>query len=485
MGRRSASACCARRAAGEPVAGRRRSGRARAGLRSQHGQPACSVLRPKPEKHRCGEPRPEDRGRADVSGEGQCDVCRGACPRRRKGAGVGARGRIDARLRLGGLCDSGRRGSAWAHGPQGDGAPARGRSHHRVARLGRPRADDRPGRVRRRIHSRRGLVRSRGAVNVGVDGEDGASGRSSRIDAVDCARGLALVGMAVYHLSWDLADFRLASPMLPFTPQMLLLSHVVASAFLLLVGVSLALAHRNRLNVRAFWRRLAIVAGAAALVTAGSLLFAPSELITFGILHCIAVASLLAGPFVTAPAWASLAIGLAAIAAPWLGRSTLFDSPWVLWFGLGEALPNTLDWRPLLPWAGVVFLGLGAARLPGVLTWLKRPDRWRAESAPARWIGFAGCHSLPIYLVHQPILIGLLAALTAWGPLAPKADRSAFLASCQRACVAEGRAAEECATGCRCVADAVDRSGDADRLATVTPERRAELKRLADACMGR
>jgi hypothetical protein len=118
------------------------------------------------------------------------------------------------------------------------------------------------------------------------------------------------------------------------------------------------------------------------------------------------------------------------------------------------------------------------------MDWLKRPDRWRAMSAPARWIGFAGQHSLPIYLLHQPILIGLLAALTAWGPLAPKADRSAFLASCQRACVAQGRSEAECDTGCRCVADAIDHSGDADRLATVTPERRAAVKPLADACMG-
>jgi uncharacterized membrane protein len=306
-----------------------------------------------------------------------------------------------------------------------------------------------------------------------------------RVDAIDCARGLALVGMAIYHLSWDLADFRLAPPILPFTPQMRLLSHVVASAFLALVGVSLALAHRNRLDLRAFRRRLAIVAGAAALVTLGSFIFAPSEPITFGILHCIAAASLLAGPFVTAPAWASLAIGLAAIAAPFLIRSALFDPPWLLWLGLGEALPNTLDWRPLLPWAGVVFLGLGVTRLPGVLTWLKRPDRWRAASAPSRAICFAGRHSLPIYLVHQPVLIGLLAALTAWGPLAPKPDRSAFLASCQRACVAQGRPDPECETGCRCVADAVERSGDADRLETLAPERRAELKRLADACMGR
>ena len=98
----------------------------------------------------------------------------------------------------------------------------------------------------------------------------------------------------------------------------------------------------------------------------------------------------------TGPAWVSLAIGLAAIATPWLIRSPLFDPPWLLWIGLGEALPNTLDWRPLLPWAGVVFLGLGAARLPGVVDWLKRPDCWR-RWAPARAICFpagTACRSI-------------------------------------------------------------------------------------------
>jgi uncharacterized membrane protein len=322
-------------------------------------------------------------------------------------------------------------------------------------------------------------------VIADASAEDGASSRARRVDAIDCARGVALVGMGVYHLSWDLADFRLASPMLPFTPQMRLLSHIVASAFLILVGVSLALAHRTGLHPRAFWRRFAIVAGAAALVTAGSFAFAPSELITFGILHCIAVASLVAWPFVKAPGWASLAMGFAAIVAPWLGSSTLFDPPWLLWLGLGQALPNTLDWRPLLPWAGVVFLGLGVARLPGVIDWLKRPDRWRAGSAPSRAICFAGRHSLPVYLLHQPILIGLLWVLTAWGTLAPKPDRSAFLASCQHVCVAKGRPSAECETGCGCVADAVDATGHADRLETLAPERQDELKRLADACMGR
>ena len=45
--RHSASACCARHAAGELVAGPRSSGGARARFRGQHGQPACGVLRPR------------------------------------------------------------------------------------------------------------------------------------------------------------------------------------------------------------------------------------------------------------------------------------------------------------------------------------------------------------------------------------------------------------------------------------------------------
>ena len=78
----------------------------------------------------------------------------------------------------------------------------------------------------------------------------------------------------------------------------------------------------------------------------------PGLTIWFGILHCIAAASLLALPLIEAPASASLAGGAAAIALPFFVQSKAFDAPAVLWLGLGEALPNTVDWCPLLPWAG-------------------------------------------------------------------------------------------------------------------------------------
>ena len=231
-------------------------------------------------------------------------------------------------------------------------------------------------------------------MSAGAAPADGPPKTGGRVDAIDCARGVALIGMALYHLSWDLADYQLVSPMLPFSPPMRLFSHAVACTFLALVGVSLALAQRNRLNLPAFLRRLAIVAAAAALVTVGSLIFAPGEGIWFGILHCIVAASVLALPFIEAPAFASLLVGAAAIVIPFFVHSPLFDPPALLWIGLGKALPNTLDWYPLLPWAGVVFIGLGLALLPGVLGRIASPKRWRASSGPARAVCFAGRHSL-------------------------------------------------------------------------------------------
>ena len=49
-----------------------------------------------------------------------------------------------------------------------------------------------------------------------------AAGR--RIVAIDVARGVALIGMAAYHFTWDLANFGLVAPETPFAPPMRLLS---------------------------------------------------------------------------------------------------------------------------------------------------------------------------------------------------------------------------------------------------------------------
>ena len=109
-----------------------------------------------------------------------------------------------------------------------------------------------------------------GAKAMELNQATGEPAKRARIAAIDAARGGALAGMVVYHLIWDFAHFGLVAPTAPFAPATRALSHVVASAFLALVGVSLALAHPHGLRRDAFLKRLALIAGAAALVTAAS-----------------------------------------------------------------------------------------------------------------------------------------------------------------------------------------------------------------------
>ena len=53
----------------------------------------------------------------------------------------------------------------------------------------------------------------------------------------------------------------------------------------------------------AYWRRFLIIAGAAALVSVGTYFVFPGAFVFFGILHCIAAASLVALPFLFLPAF--------------------------------------------------------------------------------------------------------------------------------------------------------------------------------------
>ncbi len=287
----------------------------------------------------------------------------------------------------------------------------------------------------------------------------------SRIAAIDVARGAALVGMAFYHLSWDFAYFHLAPAEFPVTPPMRLFSHLVAGAFLMLAGASLALAHRETIRWRAFWRRLAIVGGAAALLSLATWLFASDDAIFFGILHCIALSSLLAAPLLRLPAWVGLIVSALVFVAPLVAASPTFNPPALVWIGLGTIPPRTLDWRPLLPWSGFVFLGLALMRIN-----LRRLDgsklaQWRPAGRASRALAWAGRHSLAIYLIHQPILFAILFAATDLTGVEARWEAGEFAKVCQRECVAGGGEPEVCAPACACVVQGLKRAGLSRALA--------------------
>ena len=222
--------------------------------------------------------------------------------------------------------------------------------------------------------------------------------------------------MVVYHLMYDL-DYFGGYPIESTSGFWARFADATAGAFLFLVGVSLAISYSRASASRPgrslfgkyLLRGLRILAYALALTAVFLLL--GMGVIAFGILHLIGVSIILAYPLLRYR-FANLILGLSLIAVGLYMRieGLSSESPWLLPFGV---VPENLvmpDYRPLLPWFGVVLLGVFAGNV--VYGGGRRPALFAGKApAPARPLLPLGRNSLFIYLVHQPILIALLAAL--------------------------------------------------------------------------
>lgn len=285
-----------------------------------------------------------------------------------------------------------------------------------------------------------------------IAGAEGARS-SRRIVWIDVARGLAIVAMAVYHFAWDLQHFGYVTPPTIDVGGWKMFARVDASSFLFLVGVSLVLAHYPAIRWKPFWKRMAqIVAGAAA-ITLVTYFVTPDTFIFFGILHSIALASLVGLAFLRAPPVLTIFAAVFAFVAPWYLRSTIFNFP-PLWFaGLSETIPRSNDYVPLFPWLAPLLFGVALSRIAkntGLFNWLR--DRAPPTGAITSLVTFGGRHSLAVYLLHQPVLFGLVFLASQVVP-APKPDPAiAYRASCQANCVME-RDAAFCQRFCSCTLD--------------------------------
>jgi uncharacterized membrane protein len=275
--------------------------------------------------------------------------------------------------------------------------------------------------------------------------------------AIDIARGAAIVAMVIYHTAWNLSFLGLSAVDIRDSALWTGFARVIAASFLALAGIGLALAHRHGFDAPAFGRRLARIAGAALLVTAGTYLVFPGSFVFFGILHAIAVFSLLALPALRLPVPIMIALALAVFALPWLWRSETFSLPWLIWLGLGTREPVTNDFVPLFPWFGMVLAGIAFARLTGLGS---DPGPASAPvSLPGRALAWAGRRSLAIYLLHQPALFGALWLFALAIQPAPDPEARGFLSACEAECREAGGEALTCQALCRCAVEGLKAEG--------------------------
>ena len=238
-----------------------------------------------------------------------------------------------------------------------------------------------------------------------------AGGSGKRLVALDLARSLALLGMVVFHFTFDLEMFGHLEPGTTVNGAWAIFARVVAGSFLFLSGVSLWLAHGRGIRWPAFWRRFVMVGGAAAAVTLATYVAVPQAFIFYGILHAIAVGSLVGLAFLRLPAVVTLAAAVGVLAVNQSVASDAFNGPWLVWTGLGSRAPWALDFVPPFPWLAAVLAGIGVARLLGLVGFWDWLGRFQGGAGLAR-LAWPGRHSLAIYLLHQPVLIGLVWAGT-------------------------------------------------------------------------
>ena len=237
---------------------------------------------------------------------------------------------------------------------------------------------------------------------------------SARIPLLDLARTAALAGMVAFHISYDLLLFDLIPRAYAGSGFFYFHARIVAGGFLVLAGLSLWLAHGQGVRWPAFWRRFAMVAGAAVLVTLATRLAMPAYYVFFGILHAIALFSLLGLATLRLPAALTALLAAGVIAASYTLPGPNFDAPLLRFLGLSTFAAQTMDFEPIFPWFGAVLAGIAVGQAGGQAG--GQLGLWaRLAGKPAgKWVdvlSWPGRNSLVIYLVHQPILMGLIWAI--------------------------------------------------------------------------
>jgi uncharacterized membrane protein len=231
---------------------------------------------------------------------------------------------------------------------------------------------------------------------------------------IDTLRGVAIIMMVIFHLMWDLVSFRITPDVVLYAGFWKYFQRTTAITFLLLVGISLTVSYRSAraksgtttsLFPKFLWRGLRVFGvGMGFTLIAWATSFG---YVHFGILHLIGSATILAYPLIRYR-WLNLGLWVIFYVVGGMLRGVYVGHPWLVWLGLHPRFYAPLDYFPLIPWFGVVLLGvfIGNTVYTDQGRLLALPD-W-SQWLPARLLQWLGRHSLIIYIIHQPLLLALL-----------------------------------------------------------------------------
>lgn len=238
---------------------------------------------------------------------------------------------------------------------------------------------------------------------------------------IDAIRGLSVILMVIYHGIYLLVWFGLIQINL-YSGWIWVVPRLIAGSFIFIMGLSLTLSYdrvKDKLSTKnliiKFLKRGLFILILGFLVTLGTaLVFGTSSsqrIVFFGILHMIGLSILIAIPLIKLK-WTNLFIGMGVML---LGIGLgFYRFPFfiLLWLGFRPEAYAPVDYLPLLPWFSFVCFGLFTGRLlyPEGQTRFKLPEL--SKNLVVKSLTWIGRHSLWIYLIHVPVIYGVLVLLT-------------------------------------------------------------------------
>ena len=223
-----------------------------------------------------------------------------------------------------------------------------------------------------------------------------------RILWIDAVRGISILAMVTFHFAFDLMYFGFAEPNLIYQPDWRLFERMIACSFLFIAGLSFFITHRSSIKWISFIRRYGVTAVCAVLISTVTYILFNNDMIRFGILHAISVSGLLSLLLLKLNSFylvlLSVLISLINLIIPQPVEGDYF---WQ-WLIYTTETPNSLDYRPIIPWVVPFILGMASYRFFKKWGLLETSNaNIHRELSILSWLGR---NSLIIYLIHQPIL---------------------------------------------------------------------------------
>lgn len=226
--------------------------------------------------------------------------------------------------------------------------------------------------------------------------------KPGRIPLLDAWRGIAVITMACWHLFWDLGLLDVIPLGMMRRPPAVAVRYFIVCSFVLISGICVRFS-------RSVLRRGLITLAAAAVITAATAL--AGDPAWFGILHmlgCSMVIYALWGRYLERlpELPAMIVYMLLFLVLHGICYSVRVSVPGLFIFGLRTPEFRSSDYYPLVPW---LFLFLFGTVLGGRIR--ASDDPWKMRPAPGV-LTWTGRHALWIYLLHQPVLLAILALVT-------------------------------------------------------------------------